>query len=64
MSTTASQLEPVPTDVFVDTDAPAEVKARGWEQVWIRFRRDRFAVASIFVIVFLVVAELPWCVHR
>jgi peptide/nickel transport system permease protein len=60
VSTTASQLEPVPTDVVVDAAAPAEVKARGyWEQVWIRFRRDRFAVVSIFVIVFLVLASFP-----
>jgi peptide/nickel transport system permease protein len=60
VSTTASQLEPVPTDVVLDADAPAEVKARGyWEQVWIRFRRDRFAFVSIFVIVFLVVASFP-----
>jgi peptide/nickel transport system permease protein len=60
VSTTASQLEPVPTDVVVDADAPPEVKARGyWEQVWIRFRRDRFAVVSIFVIVFLVLASFP-----
>jgi ABC-type dipeptide/oligopeptide/nickel transport system permease subunit len=36
------------------------VKARGyWEQVWIRFRRDRLAVASIFFIVFLVLAVFP-----
>jgi peptide/nickel transport system permease protein len=60
VSTTASQLEPVPTDVVVDAAASAEVKARGyWEQVWIRFRRDRFAVVSIFVIVFLVLASFP-----
>jgi peptide/nickel transport system permease protein len=60
VSTTASQLEPVPTDVVVDADAPPEVKARRyWEQVWIRFRRDRFAVVSIFVIVFLVLASFP-----
>jgi peptide/nickel transport system permease protein len=59
MSTTASQLEPVPTDV-VDVDAPPEVKARGyWEQVWIRFRRDRLALASIFFIVFLMLAAFP-----
>jgi peptide/nickel transport system permease protein len=36
------------------------VKARGyWEQVWIRFRRDRLAVASIFFIVFLVLVVFP-----
>jgi peptide/nickel transport system permease protein len=60
VSTTASQLEPVPTDVVVDVDGTDAIKARGyWEQVWIRFRRDRFAVASIFVIVFLVLASFP-----
>jgi ABC-type dipeptide/oligopeptide/nickel transport system permease subunit len=37
-----------------------QVKARGyWEQVWIRFRRDRVAVASIFFIVFLVLVAFP-----
>ncbi|HEU0335383.1 MAG TPA: ABC transporter permease [Gaiellaceae bacterium] len=40
--------------------AVTQVKARGyWEQVWIRFRRDRVAVASIFFIVFLVLAAFP-----
>ena len=34
------------------------VKARGsWELVWIRFRRDRLAVASVFFILFLLVAS-------
>jgi ABC-type dipeptide/oligopeptide/nickel transport system permease subunit len=37
-----------------------QVKARGyWEQVWIRFRRDRVAVASIFFIVLLVLVAFP-----
>ena len=37
-----------------------QVKARGyWEQVWIRFRRDKVAIASIFFIVFLVFAAFP-----
>jgi peptide/nickel transport system permease protein len=65
MSTTPSQLDPdiglgVPIEAeLVDPSAP-EVKARGyWEQVWIRFRRDRVALASIFFIVFLVFAAFP-----
>jgi peptide/nickel transport system permease protein len=65
MSTTPSQLDPdigigvaVEAEVL-DPNAPA-VKARGyWEQVWIRFRRDRVALASIFFIVFLVFAAFP-----
>jgi peptide/nickel transport system permease protein len=40
--------------------AVTQVKARGyWEQVWIRFRRDRVAVASIFFIIFLVLIAFP-----
>ena len=36
----------------------AEVKARGyWEQVWIRFRRDRVAIASGIFIIFLILAS-------
>jgi peptide/nickel transport system permease protein len=36
------------------------VKARGyWEQVWIRFKRDRVALASVFFIVFLVIVAFP-----
>jgi peptide/nickel transport system permease protein len=65
MSTTPSQFDPdigvgVPVEAeLVDPNAPA-VKARGyWEQVWIRFRRDRVAIASIFFIVFLVFAAFP-----
>jgi peptide/nickel transport system permease protein len=65
MSTTPSQLDPdigvgVPLEAEVlDPHAPA-VKARGyWEQVWIRFKRDRVAIASIFFIVFLVFAAFP-----
>ena len=36
------------------------VKARGyWEQVWIRFKRDRIAMASgIFVVVLILVLDL------
>jgi ABC-type dipeptide/oligopeptide/nickel transport system permease subunit len=65
MSTTPSQLDPdiglgVPVEAeLLDPNAPA-VKARGyWEQVWIRFRRDKVAIASIFFIVFLVLAAFP-----
>ena len=37
-----------------------DIKARGyWEQVWLRFRRDRVAIAGgIFIIVLLVVAGI------
>jgi ABC-type dipeptide/oligopeptide/nickel transport system permease subunit len=64
MSTGASQLEPVETDAASDVGSEASastaVKARSyWEQVWIRFRRDRLALASIFFIVFLVLAAFP-----
>src|SRR5712691_2901055 len=32
----------------------AEIRARGyWEQVWLRFRRDKFAIGSGFFIVFM-----------
>jgi peptide/nickel transport system permease protein len=65
MSTTPSQFDPdigvgVPVEAdVIDPNAPA-VKARGyWEQVWIRFRRDKVALASIFFIVFLVFAAFP-----
>jgi peptide/nickel transport system permease protein len=65
MSTTPSQFDPdigvgVPLEAdVIDPNAPA-VKARGyWEQVWIRFRRDKVAIASIFFIVFLVFAAFP-----
>ena len=35
-----------------------EVKARGyWEQVWIRFRRDKLAIASGIFIIFLILAS-------
>ncbi|MDF2751045.1 MAG: peptide transporter permease [Gaiellaceae bacterium] len=43
------------------------VKARGyWEQVWRRFKRDRVAIASIFFLVFLVLAVYPgaWIAER
>jgi ABC-type dipeptide/oligopeptide/nickel transport system permease subunit len=41
-------------------DGVTQVKARGyWEQVWLRFKRDRVAVASIFLIIFLVLVAFP-----
>jgi peptide/nickel transport system permease protein len=37
-----------------------DIKARGyWEQVWLRFKRDRVAIASIFFIIFLVLIAFP-----
>jgi peptide/nickel transport system permease protein len=63
MSNTASQLDPSLVGIdepSVDPDAAVAVKARGyWEQIWIRFKRDRFALASIIVIVFIVLASFP-----
>jgi peptide/nickel transport system permease protein len=44
-----------------------DVRARGyWEQVWRRFKRDRVAIASIFFLVFLVLAVYPgaWIAER
>src|SRR5262249_60473161 len=33
-----------------------EIKARGyWEQVWIRFKRDKVAIASGVIVIFLIV---------
>ena len=44
----------------LDPDGPAPVRARGyWELVWLRFRRDRAALASIGFIVLLVLACFP-----
>ena len=43
-----------------DLGEPVEVKARGyWEQVWLRFRRDRVALGSIFFLLLLVIASFP-----
>ena len=44
-----------------------EIKARGyWEQVWVRFKRDRVAIASIFFLILLVLAVYPgaWIAER
>src|SRR5256885_16308167 len=50
--------EPLPVEAAHEPiAADGSVKARGyWELVWIRFRRDKLAVASIFFIVFLLLA--------
>ena len=41
----------------VPVEGETQVKARGyWELVWIRFRRDRLALASIGFIIFLLLA--------
>jgi ABC-type dipeptide/oligopeptide/nickel transport system permease subunit len=48
----------VPVDAVPVEGGQQSVKARGyWELVWIRFRRDRLAVASIAFIVFLLLAS-------
>ena len=45
---------------IAESSEAGAIKARGyWEQVWIRFRRDRLALASIFYVVFLVLAAFP-----
>ena len=44
-----------------------DVKARGyWEQVWRRFRRDKVAIGSFFLIIFLLLACFPgaWLAER
>jgi peptide/nickel transport system permease protein len=66
---TPSQFEPAASSAagglivdepLVDESAPAEIKARGyWEQVWIRFERDKVALGSIVFIVLLVIAAFP-----
>ena len=43
-----------------DHDVAAAIKARGyWEGVWLRFRRDKVAFASIFFLVFLFSSPIP-----
>jgi ABC-type dipeptide/oligopeptide/nickel transport system permease subunit len=45
--------EAIPLEV-APVEGEAKVKARGyWELVWIRFRRDRLAMLSIFFVLFL-----------
>ena len=47
-------------DSTADHDVATAIKARGyWEGVWMRFRRDRVAFASIFFLIFLVLATYP-----
>jgi len=48
-------------------DGAESVKARGyWEQIWRRFKRDKIAIASIFFLIFLVLAVYPgaWLAER
>jgi peptide/nickel transport system permease protein len=49
---------PATIDVTVPSAAePEAVKARGyWELVWIRFRRDKLAVASLLAVIFIFLA--------
>jgi ABC-type dipeptide/oligopeptide/nickel transport system permease subunit len=47
----------IPVDEPVADGNVSKVKARGyWELVWIRFRRDKFAMASVFFVIFLLLA--------
>ena len=47
-------------DSTAEHDVATDIKARGyWEGVWMRFRRDKVAFASIFFLVFLVLATYP-----
>ena len=49
--------EPIHLEAPPEPSGSDAVKARGyWELVWIRFRRDKLAVLSIFFIVFLMLA--------
>jgi ABC-type dipeptide/oligopeptide/nickel transport system permease subunit len=51
------ELDQLTPNVIAELD---EIKARGyWEQVWRRFRHDRVAIASFFVIVALVLIAFP-----
>ncbi|HZQ80798.1 MAG TPA: ABC transporter permease [Gaiellaceae bacterium] len=61
MSTGLDKVDLTATDAVPVEAVPADeaqaVKARGyWELVFIRFRRDKLAVASVFFIVFLILA--------
>jgi peptide/nickel transport system permease protein len=49
--------EPIHLEAPPEPSGPDAVKARGyWELVWIRFRRDKLAVAAIFFIVLLLLS--------
>jgi len=57
---TEELLEGVRQDFVDPTAGLGEIKARGyWEQVWIRFKRDRVAIASIIFLVLLVLLVYP-----
>ena len=56
---TPGEVEAIPDDSLLVAEAEGgqAVKARGyWELVWVRFKRDRLAVASIGFIIFLLFA--------
>jgi peptide/nickel transport system permease protein len=62
MSTTTPVYDLSPSEIghAADLGEVGEIKARGyWEQVWRRFKRDRVAIASVFFLVFLVIASYP-----
>ena len=47
-------------DSAPDHEVATVIKARGyWEGVWIRFRRDKVAFASIFYLIFLILVTYP-----
>ena len=51
------ELDQLTLDAVAELD---EIKARGyWEQVWLRFKRDRVAIGSFFVIVALILVAFP-----
>ena len=50
----------VAVEVHGELGENVDVKARGyWEQVWIRFKKDKVAIASGFVIILLILAAFP-----
>jgi peptide/nickel transport system permease protein len=52
-----NEFDQLTPDALAELD---DIKARGyWEQVWRRFRRDRVAIGSFFVIVALVLVAFP-----
>jgi len=60
LSSGAGLASAVAVETGPDFGEALDVKARGyWEQVWRRFKRDRLAIASIFVIIGLILACFP-----
>ena len=68
MSTTpVYDLSPTQVEQAAGIGEIEEIKARGyWDQIWMRFKRDKVAIASIFFLVFLVLACYPgaWIAER